>query len=49
MSLMNAVIPSNVMMSNEILNSAFNFDIFAIINPWELLPIKYDENEGSVA
>ena len=49
MPLMNAVIPSNVMMSNEILNSALNFDIFAIIKPWELISIKYDENGGSVA
>jgi hypothetical protein len=49
MPLMNAVIPSNVMISNEILNYALNFDILATIKPWELISIKYDEDEGSVA
>ena len=49
MPLMNAVIPANVMISNEILNSALNLDVIAFIKPWELGSIKFDENEGSVA
>ena len=49
MPLMNAVIPSNVMISNSILNSALNFDIFPFIKPWELVSIKYDEIGGSIA
>ena len=49
MPLMNIVIPSNVMISNSILNSALNFDVMAFIKPWEYLPLKYDENWGTVA
>ena len=49
MPLMNAVIPSNVMISNSILNSAFNLDVIAFIKPWELGSIKFDEKGGSVA
>ena len=49
MPLINAVIPSNVMISNQILNSALNFDVFAIIKPWELGFVKFDEHAGSVA
>ena len=49
MPLLHIVIPSNVMIYNEILNSAINFDVFAFIKPWELLPIKYDEKGGSAA
>jgi len=46
MPLMNAVIPSNVMISNSILNQVLNFDIIAFIKPWELISIKYDEKAG---
>ena len=46
MPLMNVVIPANVMMSNSILNSALNFDVIAIIKPWELVSIKYSERGG---
>ena len=45
MPLMNVVIPANVMISNSILNSALNFDVIAIIKPWEIGSIKFDEKE----
>ena len=47
MPLMNVVIPSNVMISNSILSSALNFDVFAFFKPWELISINYDEKGGS--
>ena len=49
--LMNVVIPANVMISNSMLQSALNFDVLAIIKPWEFkfLNLKYDENGASVA
>ena len=43
MPIMNVVIPANVMKSNEILNSALNFDVIAFIKPWEHVSLKYDE------
>ena len=46
---MNTVIPSNVMKSNSILNSALNLDVMAFIKPWEHVKIKYDENGGTIA
>ena len=49
MPLMNAVIPSNVMISNSILNSVLNLDVIAFIKPWELGSIKFDEKGSSVA
>ena len=49
MPLMNAVIPSNVMISNSILNPVLNFDVIVFIKPWELGSIKFSEREGSVA
>ena len=49
MPLMNTVIPSNVMISNSILNSALNLDVAAFIKPWELGSIKYDDDRGTVA
>jgi len=49
MPLMNTVIPSNVMKSNSILNSALNLDVMAFIKPWEHVKIKYDENGGTIA
>ena len=33
--LMNVVIPANVIISNSMLQSALNFDVLALIKPWE--------------
>ena len=48
MPLINIVIPANVMISNNMLQSALNFDILVLIHPWEFefLKVKYDE-EGA--
>ena len=43
MSYLNIVLPSNVMTSNVLLMTVFNFDILAEINPWTTIPINYDE------
>ncbi len=42
--LMNAVIPANVMISNSMLQSALNFDVLALIKPWEFkfLNLNFD-------
>lgn len=51
MPLFNVVIPGNVIISNTLLQSAFNFDILALIKPWEFgfLKIKYDEKGAEIA
>ena len=42
--LMNVVIPANVMISNSMLQSALNFDVLALIKPWEFkfLNLNFD-------
>ena len=47
--LINAVIPSNIMISNSILSSALNLDIIAFIKPWELGLIEFDEDGETAA
>ena len=43
---MNVVIPANVIISNSILQSTLNFDVLALIKPWEFkfLNLNYDED-----
>ncbi len=49
--LMNVVIPANVIISNSILQSTLNFDVLALIKPWEFkfLNLNYDEDGASAA
>ena len=49
--LMNVVIPANVIISNSILQSTLNFDVLALIKPWEFkfLNLNYDKDGASAA